>query len=79
MSSKGLPIEEGARLRWLADLALAIDEAQQLSWRIGVSESRNSVALDLYVRLEIIRAEVEALGGRPERTWDRKRHLDGAD
>ena len=79
MSSRGLPITEGARLRWLADLALAIDEAQQLSWRIGVGESRNSVALDLYVRLEIIRAEVEALGGRPDRTWDKKRHLDGAD
>ena len=79
MSSKGLPIEDAARLRWLSDLALAIDEAQQLSWRIGVSENRNSAALDLYVRLEIIRAEVEARGGRPERTWDWKRHLNGAD
>ena len=79
MSSNGLPFADAARLRWLSDLALAIDEAQQLSWRIGVAESRNSEAMDLYVRLEIIRAEVEALGGRPERTWDRKRHLDEAD
>ena len=79
MSSDELPNAEAAHARWLSDLALAIDEAQQLSWRIGVSESRNSEAMDLYVRLEIIRAEVEALGGRPERTWDKKRHLDGAD
>jgi hypothetical protein len=75
----GLPKGEDARARWLSDLALAIDEAQQLSWRIGISESRNSEALELYVHLEVIRAEVEALGGRPERTWDRKRHLDQAD
>ena len=78
MSSKGLPVGDEARLRWLSDLALAIDEAQQLSWSIGVGETRNSEAMELYVRLEIIRSEVEALGGRPERTWDRKQHLDEA-
>ena len=79
MSSSRRPIPDPARTRWLSDLALAIDEAQWLSWRIGVVEGRNSEALELYVRLEVIRAEVEALGGRPERTWDPKPHLDGAD
>jgi len=79
VSSKGLPIADAARLRWLSDLAIAIDEAQQLSWRIGIGENRNSEAMDLYVRLEIIRAEVEALGGRPDRLWDGKRGLGGVD
>jgi hypothetical protein len=52
-----------ARARWLSELAQAIDEAQWLAWRIGVVEGRNPEALELYVRLEIARAEVEALRG----------------
>jgi hypothetical protein len=39
----------------------AIDEAQWLAWRIGVVEGRNARALELYVQLEMLRAEVEAL------------------
>lgn len=53
-----------ARALWLSELAMAIDEAQWLAWRIGVVEGRNAEALELYVRLEIARAEVEALRGR---------------
>ena len=52
-----------SRARWLSDLAKAIDEAQWLAWRIGVVEARNPAALELYVRLEVVRAEVEALSG----------------
>jgi hypothetical protein len=50
-----------ARVQLLAELNQAIDEAQWLAWRIGVVEGRNAQALELYVQLEMIRAEVEAL------------------
>jgi hypothetical protein len=53
-----------ARATWLSDLSRAIDEAQWLAWRIGVVEGRNAQALELYVQLELVRAEVEALRGR---------------
>lgn len=46
---------------WITELARAIDEAQWLAWRIGVLEGPNMVALDLYVRLECARAELESL------------------
>ena len=60
-----------ARAQWLSDLLRAIDEAQWLAWRIGVVEGRNALALDLYVRLEAVRAEVEAM----RRPLDALRHL----
>ena len=50
----------GARA-WLSDLLRAVDEAQWLAWRIGVVEGHNALALELYVRLESVRAEVEAM------------------
>ena len=53
-----------ARAQWLSELSRTIDEAQWLAWRIGVVEGRNAQALELYVQLEIIRAEVEAFRGR---------------
>lgn len=36
-------------------------------WRIGVVEGRNAQALELYVRLELVRAEVETLRVRDVR------------
>lgn len=48
------------RARWLTDLLQAIDEAQRLAWRI-FSEDSHPEAMDLYVRLEVARTEVEAL------------------
>jgi hypothetical protein len=52
-----------ARALWFFELEKAIDEAQWLAWRIGVVEGRNAKALELYVQLELVRAEVEALRG----------------
>lgn len=52
-----------ARTLWFLELEKAIDEAQWLAWRIGVVEGRNARALELYVQLEFVRAEVEALRG----------------
>ena len=61
-SEEGAP--RGARAQWLSELNQAIDEAQYLAWRIGVVEGRNAQALELYVQLEMLRAEVEALRPR---------------
>lgn len=61
-SEKAVP--GAARALWLSELSRAIDEAQWLAWRIGVVEGRNAQALELYVQLELVRAEVEALRGR---------------
>ena len=49
------------RTRWLADLAAAIDDAQRVAWRLGIVQGAGSEAMKLYGRLEIARAEVEAI------------------
>ena len=49
------------RARWLAELAVAIEQAQRLTWRLGVSEGENAEAMRLYARLDILLAEVESL------------------
>ena len=67
MKASNRPVSGAARATWLSDLSKAIDEAQWLAWRIGVVEGRNAQALELYVQLELIRAEVEALRGRDVR------------
>ena len=59
------------RARWLAELAVAVDEAQVLLWRIGVLEGDNGDAKDLYSRLEAARAEIECLRGLREVTHER--------
>ncbi len=66
-----------ARARWLSDLTRAIDDAQQLAWRLGVVEGRNAQALDLYVQLEVARAEVEALQGPRPRIAPSEPHIAG--
>ena len=49
------------RARWLSELAHALDEAQKVAWRLGVSEGNNAEAKELYGRIETARAEVERL------------------
>lgn len=49
------------RRSWLAEIADAIEDAQRLAWRLGVSEGHSSEALRLYGELELARAELEAL------------------
>ena len=65
---------------WLLELSRAIDEAQWLAWRIGVVEGRNAKALELYVQLEMVRAEVEAMWprGLTARDLDALRNLAAA-
>ena len=71
-SNKFVP--KSARAQWLSDLVRAIDEAQWLAWRIGAVEGRNAQALELYVELELVRAEVEAM----QRPLNALRHLASA-
>ena len=59
------------RARWLAELAVAVDEAQVLVWRIGVLDDDNTLAKELYGRLEAARAEVECLRGVRELASER--------
>ena len=54
-------VPRSARAEWVSELLRAIDQAQWLAWRIGVVEGHNPQALMLYVELELIRAEVEAM------------------
>lgn len=49
------------RARWLDELAQAIDQAQRLTWRLGVLEGDNEEARLLYARLEAAHSEVESL------------------
>ena len=64
MDASKRAVSGAARAQWLSELSIAIDEAQWLAWRIGVVEGRNAKALELYVRLENVRAEVEAMWPR---------------
>lgn len=54
-------VRASEKAQWLADLAAAIDDAQRLAWRLGIVEGKGGEAMALYGRLEIARAEVEAI------------------
>ncbi|HEX6218938.1 MAG TPA: hypothetical protein VFZ35_06655 [Sphingomicrobium sp.] len=49
------------RIRWLGELARAIDEAQQIVWRLAVLRGDNPRTSELYGQLEAARDEVERL------------------
>lgn len=51
------------KARWLAELARAIDEAQQVVWRLLREHGDNSRASELYGQLEAARQEVQQLQG----------------
>lgn len=48
------------RARWLSELLSAIDEAQEVAWRLSRDDELPE-AMALYTRLELARSEVEAL------------------
>jgi hypothetical protein len=80
VNASGKAVSGVARAQWLSELSAAIDEAQWLAWRIGVVEGRNAKALELYVQLEMVRAEVEAMWprGLTARDLDALRNLAAA-
>lgn len=49
------------RARWLAELAQAVDQAQQLAWSLSVSQANSAEVEGLYRRLEAVRIEIESL------------------
>jgi hypothetical protein len=48
-------------MRWLGELARAIDEAQQIVWRLSVLRGDDPRASEIYGQLEAARDEVERL------------------
>jgi hypothetical protein len=55
------PADPFERAVWLAELETAISDAQELAWRLGVSEGNHPEARRLYARLDGLRSEVDAL------------------
>ena len=49
------------RSRWLAELALAVDQALQLGRTTGIPHGNCAPAKELFRRLESVRLEIEAL------------------
>lgn len=49
------------KARWLGELARAIDEAQQIVWRLSLLRGDNPRASEIYGQLEAARDEVERL------------------
>ena len=49
------------KMRWLGELSRALDEAQQLVWRLAVLRGDNPHANALYGQLEAARDEAERL------------------
>jgi hypothetical protein len=59
----GSSLTAATRARRLAELADAIESAQQLAWQLGTAERPSAEARELYGRLEAARIEVETLQG----------------
>jgi len=49
------------RARWLADVADALDQAHRLLFELDLESDVTADALDLYVRIEAARLEVQSL------------------
>jgi hypothetical protein len=49
------------RARWLAELAEALDEAHRLLFELDLHDHGAAEALDLHVRIEAARLEVQSL------------------
>jgi hypothetical protein len=50
-----------ARAQWLAELSDALEEAHDLMWKLGIGDGGGPAAMELYLRLEAARLEVQAL------------------
>ncbi len=49
------------RAQWLAELSEALDQAHKLMWKLGIGEGGGPAAMELYLRVEAARLEVQAL------------------
>ena len=60
-----------ARSQWLAELSDALEQAYNLMWKLGIGDGGGPAAMELYLRVEAARLEVQALRlGRRYRTID---------
>jgi hypothetical protein len=49
------------RARWLTELSEALDQAHDLMWKLGIGDGTGPAAMDLYLRIEAARLDVQAL------------------
>jgi hypothetical protein len=49
------------RAQWLAELSEALEQAHQLMWKLGIGDGGDPAAMELYLRVEAARLEVQAL------------------
>ena len=61
MRRQKYPWTAADKARWLAELARAIDEAQQIVWRLSILRGDDPYASQIYGQLESARDEVERL------------------
>jgi hypothetical protein len=55
------------RARWLAELSEALEQADRLASRLGLSCVQGSDAMELFIRLAAARSQMQALRlGRPD-------------
>jgi len=64
------------RMRWLAELARAVDEAQQIVWGLCLLRANNSNFSEVYGRLESARDEIERLQRHANRAAKVELHQD---
>ncbi|HUP67644.1 MAG TPA: hypothetical protein VM145_05490 [Sphingomicrobium sp.] len=50
-----------ARAQWLAELSEALEQAHNLMWKLGIGDGGGPAAMELYLRVEAARLEVQAL------------------
>ena len=63
-------------MRWLAELARAIDEAQQIVWHLAAQRGDNPRSSAIYGQLEAARDEVERLQRGADRQAKLELHQD---
>jgi hypothetical protein len=66
-------------MRWLAELARAIDEAQQIVWKLALQRGDNPRTSGVYGQLEAARDEVERLQRGARRQAKQELHRDWSD
>ena len=49
------------RAQWLAELSEALEQAHALMWKLGIGDGGGPAAVELYLRVEAARLEVQAL------------------
>ena len=54
-------LANASRARWLAELSDALEQAHDLMWKLGIGDGGGPAAMELYLRVEAARREVQAL------------------